>query len=388
MILLSLASKQIWPQVLAVAQLKPERVVLLHSGDPDESKNPAQRLKRFFDESGLAAKGATRLEQIPDDDFAAIERQLDELQSGRQWPLAECAVHFTGGNKLMATAAFRWAAKRGVKAFYLDRHYQLTWFEPRDGEMHTHAETLDGHLTDRLDPVALLRCQVDASEVQRSGQVLTLSEAGRKISDSDFFRRIGNGQDARTWLRLVGEADRESKEGDSLEFSTAAVLLKLGVYRVQRSLRLKVKSSSSTGTRLPHAEIDLLFAWGGRLWLVDCKDRKPKEELALALRRCLPHSILPEAEKLLGRIQEELSIGETKAMKEDLLASREAGGLLGNVVCVWKAELPEEVQEYARQNQIQVVRKSEMVSGLRDLLFPERPADSGDIASLKAHFRK
>jgi len=387
-ILFSLASKQIWPQVLAVAQLKPERIVLLHSEDSMESKGPAQRLKRFFDESGLAPKGATRMEQVLDSDFAAIERQLDELQSGRQWPLAECAVHFTGGNKLMATAAFRWAAKRGVKAFYLDLHNQLTWFEPRDGEMQTSVEPLNGHLTDHLDPVALLRCQLDASEVERPGQFLSLNENGKKLQDPDFFRRIDSEQDACSYLRIIGDADREPKKGDSLEFSTAAVLLKLGVYRVQRSLRLKVKSSPSTGTRLPHAEIDLLFTWGGRLWIVDCKDRKPKEELALVLRRCLPHSILPEAEKLLGRIQEELLIGETKAMKEDLLASREAGGLLGNVVCVWKAELPEEVQEYARQNQIQVVRKSELVSGLRDLLFPERPADDGDIASLKAHFRK
>jgi len=388
MILLSLASKQIWPQVLAVAQLKPERVVLLHSGDADESKDPAQRLKRFFDESGLVPKGCTQLVQIPDDDFAAIERQLDELQSGRQWPLAECAVHFTGGNKLMATAAFRWAAKRGVKAFYLDRHYQLTWFEPRDGEMHTHAETLDGHLTDCLDPVALLRCQLDASEVQRSGQILTLNDVGRKISRSDLFRRIENGNDARPLLRIVGEADREPKEGDALEFATAAVLLKLGVHRVQRSLRLKVKSSMSTGTRLSHAEIDLLFAWNGRLWLVDCKDRKSPEDLAPALRRCLPRQLDPDTEELFERIRKMLSIGQTKAMKEDLVAIREAGGLLGTIVCVRKAELPEEVQLYAQHNGIHVVAKSDLASGLRNLLFPERPADASDLASLAARFGK
>jgi len=41
MILLSLASKQIWPQVLAVAHLKPERFFLLHSDDLVGSKGPA-----------------------------------------------------------------------------------------------------------------------------------------------------------------------------------------------------------------------------------------------------------------------------------------------------------------------------------------------------------
>ena len=43
-ILLSLASKQIWPQVLAVAHLKPARVFLLHSEDAAESKGPPNAL--------------------------------------------------------------------------------------------------------------------------------------------------------------------------------------------------------------------------------------------------------------------------------------------------------------------------------------------------------
>jgi hypothetical protein len=60
MILLSLASRQIWPQVLLVAHLKPERLILLHSADPAESKGPAQRLKRFLDQSGLVPPGQTK----------------------------------------------------------------------------------------------------------------------------------------------------------------------------------------------------------------------------------------------------------------------------------------------------------------------------------------
>jgi hypothetical protein len=52
MTLLSHVSKQIWPQVLAVAHLKPERVLLLHSEDAAESKGLAQRLKRLFDDAG------------------------------------------------------------------------------------------------------------------------------------------------------------------------------------------------------------------------------------------------------------------------------------------------------------------------------------------------
>ena len=38
MILLSIASKQIWPHVLSVAHLKPERVFLMHSADAVETE--------------------------------------------------------------------------------------------------------------------------------------------------------------------------------------------------------------------------------------------------------------------------------------------------------------------------------------------------------------
>ena len=385
MVLLSLASKQIWPQVLAVAHLKPDRVFLLHSEDATESKGPAQRLKRFFDDSGLVPKGGTRLELVSDSDFDAMERRLDELQRLHQIPLADCVVNFTGGNKLIATAAFRWAV-RHARAFYLERRNQLTWFTAPDGKMVTRSQKLEGKLSDDLDPVALLRCQLDASEVQRPGQTIVLSDAGQKLSEDDFFRRIQSGNDARPSLCVTGEADRDVKEGDALEFAAAAVLLRLGVKRVQRSLRLKVKSSQQTGTRLPHAEIDLLFTWGGRLWLVDCKDRMPAEDLAENLRRCLHRPLNPEAEELLARIQKELSIGQTKVMKEDLLAVREAGGLLGNIVCVRKAGLPDEVVQYAYHNNIELVAKAELVGRFRSLLSPKCAASPDELKSLADAF--
>jgi len=103
MILLSLASKQIWPHVLSVAHLAPEQVFLLHSEDAVESKGPAQRLKRFFDASGLVPRGATYLEAVLHDDFSAIESRFDEIIAKHRLNLAECLVNFTGGNKLMSS---------------------------------------------------------------------------------------------------------------------------------------------------------------------------------------------------------------------------------------------------------------------------------------------
>lgn len=78
----------------------------------------------------------------------------------------------------------------------------------------------------------------------------------------------------------------------------------------------------------------------------------------------------PEAGELFDRIRDELSIGQTKAMKEDLLAAREIGGLLGQVVCVRKAEPPAEVLQYARHNSIEVLAKTNLVNGWRSLLHP------------------
>jgi hypothetical protein len=291
-------------------------------------------------------------------------------------------LNFTGGNKLMATAAFRWAANRGARAFYLERRNQLTWFLPRDGEMATRSEPLNGKLTDAFDPVSLLRCQLDASEIQRPGQVLTLNDAGRRLSEQDFARGILNGEDARRYLAIAGEADREEKQGDALEFSTAAALLKLGVHRVQRSLRLKVKSTPDAGTRRPHAEIDLLFTWAGRLWLADCKDRKPAEDLADALKPHLQRPLSQNAAALFDRIRNELQIGQSKAMKEDLVAVREAGGLLGSILCVRNADLPAEVLQYARNNGIALVFRRSLLQDLRSLLSPAQPASLEQLKSL------
>lgn len=387
MILLALASRQIWPHVLTVTHLKPEQLFLLHSNDQAESQGPAQRLKRFFDKIQLVPRGGTRLESIPHDDFNAIEKQLDQLAACHQLNLGECHLNFTGGNKLMATAAFRWAAKRGLCSFYLERGNTLTWFKPRDGELLTSSQRLDGHLTNPLDAVDLLRCQVGDSEVQRPGQQLTLNSQGVELDAHEFFRRANNGNRLDGFLQIDGEADLEEKPGDQLELNTAAVLLKLGVPRVHRSVRLKVKSSPGVSTSKPHAEIDLLFNWGGRLWLVDCKDRQPAASLVNALQRELrPHWLSSQATQLLSRIAEELDISQTKVLKEDLLAVRETGGLLGQVVCVRKAELPEEVNQFAQHNQIRLVPKNQLVEAFRRLLYPDRPATPDDLAALANHF--
>ncbi len=386
--LLTLASRQVWPQILAILHIRPTNVVLLHSEDKPESKDPAQRLKRFFDASGLVPKGGSRMQEIPYHDFEGILQVLERLEVDPQKSL----LHFTGGNKLMAMAAFQWASRRGITSFYLERGNRLIWFTPDEGKMNICEEKLDGSIADDLDPLELLRCQIEASELERRGELLQLNEEGHALSLEELSSHCTLGKDLRSLLSIEDrhEADKKAKEGDRLEYNTAAVLLKLGVHRVRRSLRLKVKSSFGVSTSKPHEEIDLLFTHRGRLWLVDCKDEQPVEGLVDKLERELERRGIRTEEKeladRLSRIREELHMGQVKTLKLDLLAVQDAGGLLGQTICVRKSAMPEEVAAYAKQKRIEVVLSSQLVPGLGALLQPRMPANPGDLRDLQKKF--
>ena len=392
--LLSLASKQLWPHIILVAHLRPQRLFLLHTDNTGESKGPAQRLKRFLDGSDLIQRGSVRLESISDSDFQSIENQLDRLQTHHRLLPDECIVNFTGGNKLMATAAFRWAAKRGVRSLYLERRNRLTRFEPRDGDIATRTEQLDGHITDSIDPLAILRCQLDASEVERNGQLLTLNSSARQLSDDDFWKRLPSlsADQVIRWLDILGDGNYGQNQGDALELIVAAALLRHGVRQVRRSLRLKVHSAPGVSARLPHAEIDLLFNYGGKLWLVDCKDRKPVTDLAdglLSISRPREPSQEKEFQDLSRRVREQLSISDTKVIKEDLLSAREMGGLLGETICVRRSAFSDEVREFARRNSVHVVENCRQPNALREkllaILHPQTPASIASLKELSRH---
>ena len=47
-VLVTIASEQIWPQIVPFYIVKPERVVILHSANLAKSKKPAKRLADFF----------------------------------------------------------------------------------------------------------------------------------------------------------------------------------------------------------------------------------------------------------------------------------------------------------------------------------------------------
>ena len=379
MILLSLASKQIWPQVLAVTHLKPASLFLLHSEDTAESKGPAQRLKRFFDDSGLVPKGGTQLESIPHDDFSAIESRFDEIVARHQLNLGECVVNFTGGNKLMATAVFRRVARRGLRAFYLERGNLVTWFEPRDGDMLTTVKPLPTGITNNLDAAALLSCQFGDDVVQFQGERLTLNEKGAKVVPQDLAAklqgetRLDSGAfDFRKWLLIENPSPRPSNKGDNLEYATACALLMARVPAVRRSVELSTLPNSQNS----EGELDLVFNWNGRLWVVDCKDRVGGETKVEALRTALLSGggSNRQTEEWLKSVAEDLKDRDIKILREDLLQIAEVGGLLGCALAVRSARPPQQAVEFAasRHPQVEILLKNDLVKRLPAILAGRR----------------
>ncbi|MBE7504316.1 MAG: DUF1887 family protein [Verrucomicrobiales bacterium] len=380
MILLSLASRQIWPQVLSVAHLKPDQLFLLHSDDISESAGPARRLERLFEASGLVPTGHTQLERVPHDDFAAIERRFDELIAAHQLNLAKCVVNFTGGNKLMATAVFRCAARRGLQAFYLERGNVVTWFEPRDGDLHTRSESLPAKLTNPLDPAALLACQFGDEVVRFPGERLTLNEKGARVLPQDLAAklqgetRLDRGAfDFRKWLAIEGPSPCPPREGDNLEYATACALLLAGVPAVRRSVEL----ATLPGSPNAEGELDLVFNWNGRLWVVDCKDRVGAEAKVDMLRTALLRggALDRHAEALLSSVADDLKDRDLRLLREDLLQIAEVGGLLGCALAVRSARPPQQALEFAasRHPKVEVLLKSELIKRLPAILAGRRP---------------
>ena len=76
-VLLALAFKQVWPDVLAVAHLKLSRLVLLHSHDIQESEQPAERLRKFFAQQPLRAS------HKPDAELLSRRRRCRRMASRR-----------------------------------------------------------------------------------------------------------------------------------------------------------------------------------------------------------------------------------------------------------------------------------------------------------------
>lgn len=375
MTLISLVSRQIWPQVLGFLQLqpRPERIILLHTREDAESGGPARRLRELFGSEGLLDTDNIELVETPHDHFGGIVEAIATTAERLCLDESNCRVHFTGGNKLMALAATEWCRLAGVPCFYLERDLRVFPFQPRGTDLLPQESfQLDAHLARAVQPLALLRCQLGSAEVVDAGQRLALNERGRKLPESEFAPLMRRDEDFQKFL----EWDRPEpvdNPGFALEFATAFALLKLGVPVVQRSVRLVPKVLRGSGRE--EGEFDLVFNWAGKLWVVDCKDRKSGESRVGQLRTEILKQTTPDSRltDLLDRFEDEFRERELHPLKEDLLSVGEVGGLLGRAICVRRSKLPLQASEFARSRRIEVVLKERLFPGLRTILYPGEP---------------
>jgi hypothetical protein len=282
----------------------------------------------------------------------------------------------------MALAAAEWCRLAGVPCFYLERDLRVFPFEPKGADLLPQpAYQLDSHLARHLEPLALLRCQLDAAEIVRPGQRLQLNEQGRNLPLDNLPSLLKQGYDFRALLAW-DQPDSETRAGDGLEYTVAWVLLKLGVPVVQRGIRLFPRVLR--GSRLEEGELDLVFNWSGKLWLVDCKDRISPESRIKDLRAELKKQgpLSPQIREHLDRLTEELREKELKPLKEDLLAVSEVAGLLGRAICVRRSPLPLQAKQFARSRNLAVVLKDQLFEGLRTELFPHEPASLDALKAL------
>jgi len=384
MTLLSLASKQIWPQVLGFLQLTPRpcRVVLFHTDEESESAGPARRIKELFITQGLLASHAVELVRVPHDNFQSIIEIFGATSERLGLDESNCRVNFTGGNKLMALAAAEWCRLAGSPCFYLERDLRIFPFLCKNNDLVSQPlYQLDIHLARQIEPLDLLRCQIGSAEVVGPGQRLTLNSAGRSLTEDQIGPLLDQNIDFRKFLDWDVPEPKENF-GFDLEFAAAVALLKLGVPVVQRSVRLAPKVLRGSGKK--EGEIDLVFNWGGKLWVVDCKNRLSADSRINQLRVLIHRQIRSDDKliDLLARMGDELKEKELHPLKDDLLAVAEVGGLLGQAICVRLSALPTGAAEFAQSRKVPVVLKNRLVSDLKPILFPNEPASITDLLSL------
>lgn len=198
-------------------------------------------------------------------------------------------------------------------------------------------------------------------------------------------------EQARAWLKIGLETFGVGAKTNAgygwfaevaLEYATAFALLKMGVPAVQRSICLAPRVIRGSGRE--EGELDLVFNWAGKLWVVDCKDRHAAESRVEQVRTEILREINPgpRLADLLHRIEDELRERDLHPLKEDLLAVAEVGGLLGQAVCVRRTPLPIQAQEFADSRRIAVVMKDQLLPQLRSLLYPNEPASLAQLQAL------
>lgn len=227
------------------------------------------------------------------------------------------------------------------------------------------------------------------SEIRRQPRILTLTSHGRQLPLRDalaILKRsiVSNDEryepiicpDEKPWRPRFAEFDAA---GERFELMVALALLKLGVEQVAH--RVELSSRDSQAREHKHAELDLVFIWPGRLWVVECKDHEKSERKGRRIWDSLKRNVrLKEldvdeqafVDELGGMIRRRYR----KTSKERILAAQECGGALAQVIFTVRGEPSGDVREFAESNRLHIARENALECDLAtalDVKLERRP---------------
>lgn len=117
--LIQLVSEQTMPNVLAALAVRPESVVLLHTG---RTRNQVAWIRESLAVAGLSPRwDVQELNNTADilETGHAITAAIERAKQAQRQPI----VNFTGGTKLMSIGAFAAAHRAGCPSFYVDTEH-------------------------------------------------------------------------------------------------------------------------------------------------------------------------------------------------------------------------------------------------------------------------
>ena len=386
--LLLLTNQELWPGIICTRHFRPEKIILLHGNTPAASKEPAVRLQKFLLKSGLVDK--CELLELSDDDFVGIQQKLDSASTTE--PLA---VGFNGATKLMAVACFDWAMKKGHQALYLETDNEIQRFEADGDKIVCRREDADLSGLSNLNPVETMRSHLQRSEIRKTPKVLTLSEQGKDLPMREALEMLDQSlrtskrsqvpllcRDNRPWHPDSGTIH---SYGERYELTVALALLKLGVAQVAHSVELSAFDSQHV--KHVHAELDLVFIWKGRLWVVECKDHEKVEKKGRKLWDSLKqearlHNLDSDEQEFIDEMGGMLRRRYKKILKERMLAARECGGALAQVIFAVRDEPGGDVAEFAELHKIHMARQNSLEQDLAQALSVKIGRESGSWLDL------
>jgi len=308
--LITISSEQVWPQIIPVYQIRPDRVIILHTGNKYKSEAPAQRLKEFFALKGLVPVENIKLHLIAENEYPNV---LDAYKDDE-----EVIVNLTGGKKIMTIMLSKWVVNNNKKAFYFDDSSKIYWVSLADSKVESEAVSKDViSELNNIDPIEIAELYLGKEGISDRGR------AYKNYNECLEYLRRKNGD---------GKNLVETKYGEALEREIIYLLLEEGI-KFRHSVILKPRRIGN----LSDAEIDVLVNYNATLILIECKLCRNRNLYASMESRIknVYDGKEPRNKEAFGSLIQTITkyISENKFMqyKADLVSIRKIAGLTGKV---------------------------------------------------------